>query len=293
MTSRKSRIRGCLFGGAIGDAMGACFEGVTNINSFEIPNDLFVTDDTQLTLATAESIIESNSVNPESVAASFVRWFRERRITGIGSSTLKALTELDLGGHWAFVGASGERAAGNGAAMRIAPVAFFLNPEVESQRQTIRDVCRITHRNDEAYIGALAIVRTIRFLIADGKLDRELLPLLVHSLPDSNVRDRLNSIQESSLTIAEYENNYSSSGYVVDSVPLAILAAIEATDFLETVEQLIRFGGDTDTIASMFGQIFGAAHGLESLPRRLAAKVNLSQLIQDTANNLFPVLPSQ
>ena len=88
-------------------------------------------------------------------------WFRKRRISGIGASTQKSLTELNAGGHWASVGTSGERSAGNGAAMRISPLAFFLDPNIQTDRTTIRDVCRITHRNDEAYLGALAIVYSI------------------------------------------------------------------------------------------------------------------------------------
>jgi ADP-ribosylglycohydrolase len=110
--SREDRITGCLLGGALGDAVGSHFEGSAGHGDFRLPSDLRVTDDTQLTIATCESIVDSLVVSPESVANHFLRWFRERRITGIGSSTLKALTELDAGGHWAMVGATGERAAG-------------------------------------------------------------------------------------------------------------------------------------------------------------------------------------
>ena len=74
-------------------------------------------------------------------------------MSGLGSSTLKPLRELQVGGHWALVGRSGEYAAGNGAAMRIAPLAF----KQQVDRQTLKDICSITHKNDEAYTGALAI----------------------------------------------------------------------------------------------------------------------------------------
>ena len=45
--------------------------------------------------------------------------------------------------------------------MRIAPLAFFLDPEDAGDRQLIRDVCRITHHNEEAYVGALAVVTAV------------------------------------------------------------------------------------------------------------------------------------
>ncbi len=169
--------------------------------NFALPSNLRVTDDTQLTIATCESIVETCAVSPESIANHFVRWYRERRISGIGSSTLKALIELDAGGHWAMVGATGERSAGNGAAMRIAPIAFFLDPDVDADRQTIREICRITHRNDEAYIGALAVLRSIRYAVDGGELNADVFTYLIDSLPDSNVRDRLIIIRGSSLTV--------------------------------------------------------------------------------------------
>ncbi len=250
---------------------------------YVIPDQLRVTDDTQLTIATCESIIESQSVNPESVARHFQLWFRERRISGIGASTLKALTELEAGGHWALVGATGERSAGNGAAMRIAPLAFVLNPDIDVNRQIIRDICRITHRNDEAYIGALAIVLAIRFVVDGNALTDELLAQLIPSLPDSRVRDRLIYVRDSSLSVVEYVSRFGASGYVVDSVPLAILAAVQSSDFQETIREIIRCGGDTDTVASMFGQIFGAAAGAEVLPLEIVNRIDEVALVREIA----------
>ncbi|MCA9213763.1 MAG: ADP-ribosylglycohydrolase family protein [Planctomycetales bacterium] len=66
--SREDRIVGCLLGGALGDAIGAQFEGCPRAPDFEIPSELQITDDTQLTLATCESIVETGAVDPESIA---------------------------------------------------------------------------------------------------------------------------------------------------------------------------------------------------------------------------------
>jgi ADP-ribosyl-[dinitrogen reductase] hydrolase len=284
--AREDRIAGCLLAGALGDAIGSYFEGQPSTSNFAIPFDLRISDDTQLTIATCESIVESRTVTPTSIANHFLRWFRDRRISGVGSSTLKSLTELDVGGHWAMVGATGERSAGNGAAMRVAPLAFVLDPDRDTDRQTIRDICRITHRNDEAYIGALAIVRSIRHVAGDNPLNDDLLRLLVDSLPDSRVRDRLIDVRDSSFSIGQYVARFASSGYVVDSVPLAILAAIRASDVLSTIEQIVQCGGDTDTIASMFGHIFGAAFGTQALPMELVNQIDAVSLVRQTAANL-------
>lgn len=148
------RARGCILAGAIGDAMGGPYEGQPGPLEFREHRDWTISDDTQLTLATCDSIVEVGKVSPEHIADRFAQWFRHRRIAGTGSSTLKALRELEAGHHWALAGAKGEMSAGNGAAMRIAPLAFHLDPALAQERQTIRDVCRITHHNEEAYIGA-------------------------------------------------------------------------------------------------------------------------------------------
>src|ERR1044071_5006690 len=84
---------GCILGGAIGDAMGGPFEGQKGPLRFCEHSHWKISDDTQLTLATCESIIETGKVSPEHIASRFVDWYRARRITGMGSRTLKALRD--------------------------------------------------------------------------------------------------------------------------------------------------------------------------------------------------------
>jgi ADP-ribosylglycohydrolase len=170
--------------------------------------------------------------------------------------------------------------------MRIAPLAFFLDPEIDSHRQTFRDICRITHRNDEAYVGALAVLRSIRYAADGGKLSADVFTYLIDSLPDSSVRDRLIIIRDSSLTVDGYVTRFGTTGYVADSVPLAILAAIRGSDIMDSIQQLVQYGGDTDTIASLFGQIFGAAHGVSSLPLDTINGIDAVTMVRETAANL-------
>src|SRR5580658_3347423 len=153
----KNRVHGCLLGGGLGDAWGGPYEGVAGPVVFEVPSRPALSDDTQLTLATCQSIIEFGRVDPENLASHLLRWFLAGRIHGIGSSTLKAMRDLAIGTNWALAGRRGEFAAGNGAAMRIAPLAFLLDPADSQDCTLIRDVCRITHHNDEAYVGAVAV----------------------------------------------------------------------------------------------------------------------------------------
>lgn len=279
------RIAGCLVGGALGDAIGGAFENQKSPR-FGIPRDLRISDDTQLTMATCESIIEQSCVEPAAIAERMAAWYRERRISGIGGSTLKALTELAAGGHWAMVGATGERSAGNGAAMRIAPLAFVLDPNDDLDRRTIRDVARITHRNDEAYLGALSMVYAIR----ERTLDRSLLATLIAKLPDSQMRDRFVEIENLGLAPRSLAEKFPPTGFVVDSVPFAVLAAIQSNDLMDSIQMIVECGGDTDTTCSMYGNLFGAMHGVGSIPSDIAESIDEYDALFELAQALSHVV---
>ena len=266
-------------GGAIGDALGTAFEGKTPEEVDFERATWQLSDDTQMTLATCEAIIERGGVvDPAAIAARFADWHRQSRISGIGASTYKALTELVAGGHWALVGAKGERAAGNGAAMRIAPLAFCLDPREPKSRQTLRDVARITHHNEEAYAGAVAVAIAVRSAF-DGRWDGQnnLLELVIGFLPDTLVRDRLIAMNElpSSVSIRDLALRFGNSGFVAESVPLAICGANRYREigFIRLLESLIACGGDSDTIASIAGQITGSLVGYSRLPAHLTWQV--------------------
>ena len=294
------RIIGSILGGAIGDAFGGPYEGASAPVTIDHQLEWRVSDDTQMTLATCEAISKSRQVDPAFISTTFVQWYRSSLLTGLGASTSKALSELNIGGHWALVGRKGEMAAGNGAAMRIAPLAFCLNPQEPAERQVIRDVCRITHHNEEAYVGALAILLAIRAAYV-GTWDGEanLLKLVVPNLPDSSVRDRLLELDELGLgiSIGDLATRFGCSGYVVESVPLALLGAqqIGELGFKDLMESIAKAGGDTDSIASMAGQVCGTLLGQKGLPPnmigRLPGKEGIVSIAEAFANTVMELNP--
>jgi ADP-ribosyl-[dinitrogen reductase] hydrolase len=257
-----ARIRASLLAGALGDAWGSAYEGRPGPIAAPFPEQPRLSDDTWLTVATCEAIVRAGGhVEPSGVAESFRAWFEMGRLRGLGSSTLKALRDLAAGAHWAFAGARGEYAAGVGAAMRVAPLAFLLDPASADDRVLIRDVTRITHHSDEAYAGALAVVAAIRVCARGGCVPENLLSLVTSELPDTRVRDRLLDVHAAGETPDMVVRRYGSSGYVVEAVPLALLvAAREQTSGVEgVIARAVALGGDTDTIASIAGQIVGAS----------------------------------
>ena len=292
--TKAERFEGCIIGGAIGDAWGSGFE-----NQVEREDDTYyllgkpdlkmpswgITDDTQLTLATIEAMTENKDLTPESLVKHFLKYYKQRKLKGIGASTLKALKELDFGGHWSQVGRRGEYAAGNGAAMRIAPIAFI----DKISNSEIKDICTITHNNDEAYIGARSVVIAIREIVnGNWNGQTNLIEKIIEQIPDTRVRDRLIEIKniKSLKEIAEKGNN----GYVVNSVPLAIAAAnkINEIGIEQMFLQLIEIGGDTDTNCSIAGQIAGAFIGKNRIPQNLINQLKELydyEWIETTINN--------
>lgn len=278
------RFRGCILGGAIGDAYGSGYENISKEDNLvstyypfgkpDVKNPEWrITDDTQLTLATCEAIIENKILDAKFFAEKYLEYYKLRRITGIGASTLKALRELEVGGHWSLVGRKGEYGAGNGASMRIAPLGFEFNIE----RNLIKDICNITHQNDEAYVGSLSVVIAIQSVINETWTGKEnLLQIIIEQLPDSRVRDRFVEIDSLKCDLSKI-GQLGNDGYVVNSVPLAIAFASRVNEIglSNMYKQIVEIGGDTDTNCSIAGQIAGTLIGIDNIPKDLINKLKV------------------
>lgn len=278
MSGRIDRISGCLIGGAIGDAWGSRYEGMRPPFVADLTLNGMLTDDTQLTLATCAAIVSEGCVSPDGIAAEMACAFKKGILTGLGASTYQALESLAAGGHWALVGRKGDQAAGNGAAMRIAPLAFCLDLREYRGRQLFRDVCRITHHHDEAYVGALAIALALQAACQEEWTGGGgLISQVARQLPDSNVRDRLFELEslDPLMPLQQLGAQYGNSGYAVESVPLSLFAAQQAhgSEFSPWLRGVIELGGDTDTIASMAGQVAGCCLGIGYIPGDFIARI--------------------
>lgn len=161
--------------------------------------------------------------------------------------------------------------------MRIAPLAFLLNPADSRDRVVIRDVCRITHHNDEAYVGALAVVLAIRSVLSGAWAQgQSFLAATIEGLPDSAVRDRIEALLPLAVPAAEVARRFGATGHVVDTVPLALYCAqfVGSQPLSVVLAQTINVGGDTDTIASIAGQLAGTVVGFAGLPHEYLTDVN-------------------
>ncbi len=108
------------------------------------------------------------------------------------------------------------------------------------------------------------------------------------TVPDTQVRDRLVSLIEidKETPLLEIASRFGCSGYVAESVPLALCGAsrIGSLDFKDVLMELIACGGDTDTNASMAGQVAGALIGRARLPEDLIARTPDRPLVEAVAD---------
>ena len=195
-----SRFTGCLLAAACGDCLGAAYEGYSGDDLAEAYYDgrfragsLTMsewTDDTSMLVATAQSIAECGEVVGEDLARRYLAWF-EAGGRGIGRATYHAMKRLQSGTPWEKAGEKGEYAAGNGVAMRIAPVGLVHARRPEGMREDVRNCGVITHRNEEALDGAYAVALAVALAAAD-ELDPETILLQVlDQLQPSRVTDGL------------------------------------------------------------------------------------------------------
>jgi ADP-ribosyl-[dinitrogen reductase] hydrolase len=257
------KVKACLLVGALGDAFGSRFE----LSDIPAGDDAWMfTDDTQLTCATCESILEKRKADPAHLAKAFEQWYKKQGLVGITASTLMAMVNLQGGATWSTCGDKGDHAAGNDAALRTAPLAFILDPLSTSQRKLLRDICRITNHNEEAYHGALAVLLAIRFA---QNSSQNFLPNVIRHLPDSPLRDRLiEVVAVPGASIRDIARKFGNRSAAIESVPFALFAAMQA-DHLglqATMNAIASSGGDTDTNCALAGQIIGVRLGLEAVP---------------------------
>ncbi|MCD6350908.1 MAG: ADP-ribosylglycohydrolase family protein, partial [Armatimonadetes bacterium] len=197
---RKASFEGSLVALALGDSLGATMEGYRS-------HDLLVayqegrydrwqmqvalwTDDTAMTVATAQSIIACSRVDGEDLARRYLAWYRTGG-RGIGRATLRSMERLLNRVPWDEAGETGLWSAGSGVAMRVAPIGLFHGPNLRGMPDDVRACGIITHRNDEAINAALAVAWVIaRAAVGELKLD-SLVPHLLEYVPPCKTLDSI------------------------------------------------------------------------------------------------------
>ncbi len=300
--STKQRFVGCLVGLALGDCLGAYWEGYPGTELAEAyydgrfdPANLRMsqwTDDTAMAMATAQSIVECGAVDGADMAAKYLRWF-ESGGRGIGRATYHSMKRLQAGTPWDEAGHQGKYAAGNGVAMRIAPVGLWHTFDQEGLPENCRICGVITHRNEEALAAAVAVARAVAWAAA-GELDFDTLAVrLVSQLPPTRTADSIikaGQLIESKVPPLQALPQLGLGGSSFETVATVLYCLMHWPN--EPVKGLVSAivnGGDTDTRAAIVGAIYGAHFGEQVWPQRWTSQLPGAEGIYQLAIQLYEV----
>ncbi|RJP32438.1 MAG: hypothetical protein C4536_06095 [Actinobacteria bacterium] len=305
------RFQGSLLGLAIGDALGMPVEGMRasairdrfgGIRDFmNAPWRLLKagqwTDDTKMMLCHARSIARMGGFDIADTAREFVEWFESNDWRGIGRATYESLQRLQAGCSPLESGMRGEMAAGNGGAMRMAPLGLLDCGDLERLRDDVRAATTITHDNPEAVAGSQAVAYVVaRAARGDLDLDRAVSDTAAFIGPGETA-ERLqlaHRFLETDMAVEEALARLGTSGYVVETVASAMFCFLNSPDdFEQTVSRAVGGGLDADTTGAVAGAMSGAYNGLDSIPARWRQQVEAAGEILDLASRIFTLMGSR
>ncbi len=285
----KEKFVGCMLGTHVGDALGMPVEGydykTIEANYGELRQMLDVrmgmgtyTDDTEMMIGIAESLVECKGFNGRDMADRFVKLYNPER--GYGGGTVRALFLIKEGIDWNFAGERvfGGGSFGNGSSMRIAPIGAFYYDNFDELRKVACDSSSITHAHlfgkEGAALQAFTIAKAIN-LDPSEELDKQsFVSDLIKFVTDEGkiYKAKLQHIKELLECVpdkAEVVNRLGNDSSAPNSVPTAIYSFVSHShDFEYSVAYAVSLGGDTDTIGAMTGAISGAYHGIRCIPKR-------------------------
>jgi ADP-ribosylglycohydrolase len=311
---KKARAQGCLLGGAVGDALGYQVEflsypdilsrfsaqGVT-----DLPNPAFISDDTQMTLFTAEGLLEcqhSSDIVP-SVYHSYLRWLKTQNGTTFdnvnyagglmdipalyksrapGTTCLSALSSGQCG----RIDHPINNSKGCGGVMRVAPCAFF-----DDSFQLGCDVAAITHTHPSGYLSAGVLAQLLHELLEGSNIDNAINKLLSVLSNYPGNEETIVAIKKA-ISLAKQGNPYATKvemlggGWVgEEALAIAIYCTLCYPDNFEMAVCLaVNHSGDSDSTGAICGNIMGMMLGIDAIPEKWRSDVELSEIIMGYAD---------
>ena len=276
------RAMGALLGSAVGDALGAPFEfGPPGQYSVQFPQPVLggigeligggsfgwspgeFTDDTQMTLALAESLLAQGGLDLDDLWTRFVSW--RDGATDVGIATSRALSASDR-----FEAAHNDvaepgRSASNGALMRTWAIALaYLGHSTEEVMNAAYTQASMTHFDPASGWGAAIGTELCRRAILGGDAINQIDDVLSYVPNDQRIR--FSHILSPDWTPGN--ENEPSNGSVWTCLAEAVWAVRNHSNFSDVVTAAIDLGGDTDTVACVAGAIAGATYGIQGIPSR-------------------------
>jgi ADP-ribosylglycohydrolase len=257
-----------MLGAIIGDIIGSIYER-NNIKTKDFPlfgRNCSFTDDTVMTVATAEALM--NGGEEDDFIDAYKKWGRMYPHAGYGTQFAHWIQSADRQPY---------RSWGNGSAMRVSPCAWNMSfgyydrvgfwPANARNKAIIS--ARVTHSHPEGIRGALAVTDAIFMcrIFNWGGWHTLKNPFEARTISPEQ-KTKLKRFIETehgydlSKTLDEIRPAYSFDVSCQGTVPQAIIAFLESTDFEDAIRNAISLGGDSDTLAAITGSIAEAAYGI-------------------------------
>lgn len=304
---RFDNYAGGIFGLAIGDALGYPVEflRLSEIKKkfgergvYEYPTnqlgqyDAKYSDDTQMSLAVADSLLKSPSPELEDImkqmTREFIKWKNSpENNRGPGSTCMEGVRNLERGLDWKR---SGLFRPGCGSVMRSAPIGLAFYNDLGKLKQVAEASSVITHNNPRA------IAATIANSYVIAKAMQGIYPCVddIHTFtkgvsPDFTQKLLVTKALLNSPTDPETAIREIGEGWMGDEAfCLGLYCALKnRMDFEKTVIMGANTNGDSDSIASIAGGIAGCYQGFERIPRRFLRNLENRELLTDTSRKLF------
>ena len=284
----RDRAVGALLGLAVGDAVGAAIE-FSPKPRYAVLDDMAQggphrlqrgqwTDDTAMALALADSLALAPGLDPADLVRRFLDW----RDTGaysctgtcfdVGSATSAALERFRRTGD-PLAGSDAPDASGNGALMRLAPVAI----RHWRDRAVLQQVAAAQTRTTHGAPATLAASAAFADLPADAIAGLSLPEVLA-----STVAGRIEGGWR-----GLHRDAVEGSGWVVQSLQAAVWAVSRTTDVRSAVLLAVNLGDDADTTAAIAGQLAGAVYGAAAIPPGWLEALAWRERLVHVARQLF------
>jgi ADP-ribosyl-[dinitrogen reductase] hydrolase len=270
--ARQDRAVAAYLGFAIGDALGATVEFMTPREievEYGLHKDIIgggwlklkpgqITDDTQMSLALGDTLLACRGhVDALAVAQAFDGWMRTKP-PDIGNTVRRNLMAFRQTGD--PQARPSEHDAGNGAAMRILPVALATLGQPEMLvAAALKRQGHITHNN----VLSDAACEALAFMVQD----------MLNGLPITETAEGrvVHLITQHPTFLFRKKRIENPSGYVVETVQAVFQALFDTDSFESCLIDVVNRGGDADTTGAIAGMLAGARYGLRAIPERWLA----------------------
>ncbi len=243
-----------MLGAIIGDIVGSIYE-FDNIKTKDFnlfTNEMFFTDDTVMTIAIADAII--NGAKPENFILSMKKWGGDYIDKSYGASFINWLKSKNSEPYNSW---------GNGSAMRVSPCGWIakLSEPFEEGLKLTEDLAKksaeVTHNHPEGIKGAQATAAAI-FFMRHGKSKNAIEEY------KNKLKDYIKNKYQYDLdfTLEEIRPIYKFDVSCQGSLPPALVSFLESENFEDAIRNAISIGGDRDTLGAITGSIAEAAYGI-------------------------------